>query len=486
MALLCIEINKWLVKKKLRHFASPKQLPILGIAGRFIFRPSAKLIEVILEIYDEVKVTPIQMWFGPCLLIGVSEPQDIQIVLTDEHCLNKPYYYKHLKCDTSLNVTDKKQWKPDRRALNAAFNINMLQSYVPLLNDKSRILTEKMKPFLRESGDMFGSIFIGMMDMISRTTMGIEMQLQSDHGRNIYPIVKQLMANIQYRILHVWLWLDLTYSLTTKYREDLRILKEIDDFIDEMYDKKVREIEYLKSQGIDYLAEAKTNNTTDYMEKCLILEQDGIFSHENFLDHMRLAFIAGIDTSTITVYGVLLMLAIHQDHQELVLAELRSIFDSDDCEVTHSHQAKMKYTERVIKETLRLLPPGPLIGRYTSAEVELTKGTVPKGTMIAISIIHLHRNPETWGENANEFDPNRFLPENIAKRPPFCYIPFSGGPRNCIGMKYAMISAKITLAHLLRRYKFTTKLRLDEIRLETHLTATIINENPMRIEERGF
>lgn len=67
------------------------------------------------------------------------------------------------------------------------------------------------------------------------------------------------------------------------------------------------------------------------------------------------------DTSAITVFGTLLMLAINQNHQEMVVAELRTIFETADSDVTPSHLIDMKYTERVIKETMRLLPPGERI-----------------------------------------------------------------------------------------------------------------------------
>lgn len=69
------EIRKWFIKRKLRYFKSPKQIPILGAAGRFLGKPNDKIIEIIFDIYNEVKSTPIQVWFGPVLVIGLSEPE---------------------------------------------------------------------------------------------------------------------------------------------------------------------------------------------------------------------------------------------------------------------------------------------------------------------------------------------------------------------------------------------------------------------------
>lgn len=135
---------------------------------------------------------------------------------------------------------------------------------------------------------------------------------------------------------------------------------------------------------------------------------------------------------------------------------------------------------------MRLLSPAPFIARKTTADINIPNGTVPEDTIIIISIMHLHRNPQIWGENVLEFDPDRFLPENAAKRPPCSYIPFSAGPRNCIGIKYSMMSVKIVLAHLLRQYKFTTDLRFDDIQLFVHLMLDIANDKPLRIEKRHF
>lgn len=480
-----IEIKKYFIRKKLRHFCRPTpEYPIVGIAGRFIGKPNDQIVEIVLNLFDEVKSTPFQMWIGPILSVGVSDPKDVQTLLTNENCLNRPYVYNFIPCNESMVAKKKELWRPDRRALNTSFNINVLQSFVPHLNEKCRILIEKMEPHVKRASDFHHLFDMCSMDMITRTMLGIEMNVQSERGSRICHCVAQILSNIQYRLPRIWLHCDFTYSLTQVSRDEQVALRDFAKFINEIYERKVNELEALMSNGVDRLKEANESNSMNFLEKCLLLEQNGIFTQENVLDNVRLMIFAGGDTTTMAVFGTALLLAMNQKHQEIVVNELRGILGTADAEVTYKHLNEMKYTERAIKEAMRLLPPGPFIARETSADIELSKGVIPKNTIVFFNIIHMHRSSKVWGENALEFDPDRFLPENVANRPSLSYIPFSGGPRNCIGLKFGMIMSKMMLAHLLRKYKFTTALRFDEIILNTHLISRVENEDPIRIENR--
>lgn len=481
------ETRKWYIKRKMKNFSSPKQLPILGLSGRFIGKPNEEFINIISGIFAEVKSTPVQAWFGPILMVGITEPRDIQTILTSEDCLNRPSFASHFKCRTSLIATDRDIWKPHRRALNSVFNLKMLQSYVPLLNHKACILAKQMEPFLQEPGDLYRTISIGMIDSVAKTTTGIETNLQlNGRGSTLYEIFRLIMNNVQYRATRFWLRWDFVWNISKLGREEQIPFKTANIFIDEMYQKKVSELQSLNTVGINYLEEVKQKHATNYLEKCLILEQEGVFNYENVLDQMFFINLAGFETLSTTVYNTLLLLAINQEHQNSVVKELQSIFDSSDCDVTQDDLSRMQYLELVIKETLRLFSPFSFIARKSSADIELVNGIIPPDTFILINVMHLHRNPKIWGKNVLEFDPNRFLPENIEKRPPFSFIPFSGGARNCMGMKYAMISAKITLFHLLRRYKFSTDLKFEDIRVKYNIMLEVINEKPLRMEIRKF
>lgn len=128
-------------------------------------------------------------------------------------------------------------------------------------------------------------------------------------------------------------------------------------------------------------------------------------------------------------------MAIYQDHQQKVYDELQTIFPTNDPpQITRENIENMLYTEWCIKETMRLYPIVALISRQNDRSLQLLgKCEIPAGTSIAINIHRIHRDPKYWGADANVFKPNRFERENFEKLHPYCYLPFSGGPRNCLG-----------------------------------------------------
>nr|CAI5866580.1 unnamed protein product [Callosobruchus analis] len=145
---------------------------------------------------------------------------------------------------------------------------------------------------------------------------------------------------------------------------------------------------------------------------------------------------------------------------------------------------RLEYTERVIKECLRLFPPIGFISRYVSEDVDIGNYVAPAGISISIPILHIHRSDSYW-EDPIKFDPDRFLPDNVAKRHPLSYMPFSYGLRNCIGWRYAMMNLTTFTARVVREFKvFTQYKSLEEIKVETHVFTEIKDGPKVRFETR--
>lgn len=109
---------------------------------------------------------------------------------------------------------------------------------------------------------------------------------------------------------------------------------------------------------------------------------------------------------------------------------------------------------------------------------------IPAGVTLFFSIFSMHRDKKIWGQQSHIFNPDNFLPENVLLRHPYSFLPFSAGPRNCIGFKQAMMSLKIMLATLIKNYKFSTSLKMEELRLRFDLTMDLTNKHMVSIQER--
>lgn len=112
--------------------------------------------------------------------------------------------------------------------------------------------------------------------------------------------------------------------------------------------------------------------------------------------------------------------------------------------------------------------------------------TIPEGCNIFFPIIHIHRNKRHWGDDADEFKPQRFEPESIKKVHPYAYMPFAKGSRNCIGYKYAESTLKVVMAHFYRRFKVSTLLKLNEVEFGYTIVTKVMQGYFVSLEKRNF
>lgn len=487
LLILIFELRKWFVNKLATKFSTLKEWPIVGIGGRFFGKDNEDVMSTLNELFYEAKTTPFRAWLGPDLVVGLDEPDDIQAVLNADECLNKPYMYDNLWNKTGLFTSRDETWKSHRKALNPTFNPKILIGFVPTINAKAKILTDQLNVQVGHSIDIYRPLFKCFTDILVNTAFDTNMDMQGEEGDRIHDLFIGLMDSFQRRMVRFWLRWDFVYKLTAAYKAEMKMLMEGHAFLRKITNNKAIELSEKLRQGEDILQINKDTKTLNWIQKCFLLMREGKFTDDNIFDQIVTLFVGGTDTSSVTIMSTLIMLAIHPEKQEKVVDELRTIFDgSVDKEITYDDIRKMTYMEMVIKETLRHFSVGPYIGRKCNANFRLNRGTIPKGSFIIINAQKLHKNPKIWGENVNRFYPEYFLPEHVSKMHPYSYIPFSAGPRNCVGRKYAWVTVKLVLAYLLRRYRFTTNLKLEDVRTKIFMILKIANENPVQFEPRDF
>ncbi|KAI1299275.1 Cytochrome P450 4c3 [Halotydeus destructor] len=162
-------------------------------------------------------------------------------------------------------------------------------------------------------------------------------------------------------------------------------------------------------------------------------------------------------------------IGLHPEVQRKLQQEVDAIFGDDrERPVTADDLRRMPYLECTIKESLRLYPAGPFFARQLAEEVDVEGYRLPRGTVVWLCIMSLHMNQEVYPEPAR-FDPDRFAPQPSRDRHPYAYLPFSGGPRACLGHKFAMMEEKIILANVLRKFRITTLGSPDKLVLASEI-----------------
>ena len=204
------------------------------------------------------------------------------------------------------------------------------------------------------------------------------------------------------------------------------------------------------------IAERRASGTDpgDILSMLLGAEEEGNGSKMNdaeVRDEVMTLFLAGHETTANALAWTFYLLSRHPE----VYARLRTEIDDALGGRTPTMQdlPRMPYTLQVFKESMRLYPPAYILGRESSAEVELGPYKLPAKTTLFINIYGMHRNAKYFPD-PEKFDPDRFTPEREKQLVRSSYIPFSGGPRICIGNQFALIEGHILLAALTQRVTF--------------------------------
>ena len=162
--------------------------------------------------------------------------------------------------------------------------------------------------------------------------------------------------------------------------------------------------------------------------------------------------ILGHDTTGSGISWILYNLSRHPEIQTKAREEIDAILkDRSNDTILWDDLNEMPFLSRCIKESLRLHPPVHGISRQTTVPTTIDGKVVPPHTTLTVNIYNALHNPTVW-ENPMKYDPDRFLTQNTIKMDSHAFIPFSAGPRNCIGQNFAMHEMKTVVARILREF----------------------------------
>ncbi|KAL6119660.1 cyp3a7 [Pungitius sinensis] len=207
-------------------------------------------------------------------------------------------------------------------------------------------------------------------------------------------------------------------------------------------------------------------------------------SDSEILSQAMIFIFAGYETSSGTLGFLAYNLATHPDIQKTLQEEIDETFPNK-ARPTYDALMQMEYLDMVLNESMRLYPSGNRLDRVSKSSVEIEGVTIPKGTVVMIPVYTLHREPTLWPE-PDAFKPERFSKENKDSIDPYSYLPFGAGPRNCIGMRFALLMMKLSVVEILQSFSFVT-CKETQIPLELSTDGFTNPKGPinLKLEPRG-
>jgi len=186
------------------------------------------------------------------------------------------------------------------------------------------------------------------------------------------------------------------------------------------------------------------------------IEESGVgLSIEEVIEECKFFYIAGSETTSNLIVWTMVCLSLHQEWQIQAREEVLQVMG--DKEVDFEGLKNLKILTMILNEVLRLYPPINMLTRETHKETKLGNMMIPSGVMLSLPTIHVHHDPKIWGDDVNEFKPERFSQGiiNATKgKGSTPFFPFSNGPRVCVGQNLAMTEVKIAMTMILQRFSF--------------------------------
>ncbi|XP_052628251.1 cytochrome P450 3A9-like [Harpia harpyja] len=393
-------------------------------------------------------------------VLAVTDPQIIKSVLVKE-CYSTFTNRRHVELagvlNNAISLAEDEQWKRIRTVLSPTFTSGKLKEMFPIMKHYGEALVKNVQKRVEKDNslpvkDIFGSY---SMDVVTSTSFGVNIDSMNNPKD---PFVREMQKLVKFDFFDPLFILivvcPFVIPLLAKMNVSFFPRDAVDFFVRSLSKiKQDREKEAHKGR-VDFLQlMIESQNSTSHKSN------EANHSYKTLTDSEILsqAFIfifAGYEPTSSTLCFLAYELATHPDVQQKLLEEIDTVLPNK-APLTYEAMMQLEYLDMTVSETLRLFPLGGRLERTCKKDVEIKGVTIPKGTVVIIPVHTLHHNPKYW-PNPEEFRPERFSKENKDTIDPYMYLPFGAGPRNCIGMRFALLTLKVAITILLQHFTFQT------------------------------
>uniref|UniRef100_A0A1I8NLM4 Cytochrome P450 n=1 Tax=Stomoxys calcitrans TaxID=35570 RepID=A0A1I8NLM4_STOCA len=498
--------------KMMDNIPTPKQLPLIGNGHLAFGQSNHEILKMVSSIFDELGET-IRVTLGHMNVVFLTNPSDIELILSGQKHLEKSVEYRYFRpwFGNGLLISNGHHWRHHRKMIAPTFHQSILKSFIPTFVKHSKAVVGRLGETVGKEFDCHKYMSETTVDILLTTAMGCKLQPETEKSAEYAQAVMDMCDIIHNRQLKLFYRLDSTYNFTKLRERDNQLMnvilsmtrKVVEDrkknfnaeeraIIDR--DEKTKGAQEKKSGLRDDLDEIDENDVGEKKRLALLdammeMEKNPEikWTDKDVMDEVNTIMFEGHDTTASGSSFALCLLGIHKDVQQRVFEEQQTIFgDNLNRDCTFADTLQMSYLERVICETLRLYPPVPLIARKVEEDVKLKSGpyTVAKGTTVVLLQYLVHRRPDLYPD-PEKFNPDNFLPERTAGRHYYGFIPFSAGPRSCVGRKFAMLQLKVLLSTIIRNYRVSSSRTQKDFQLQGDIILKMANGFNICLERRA-
>ncbi|KAL2331243.1 hypothetical protein Fmac_018824 [Flemingia macrophylla] len=391
------------------------------------------------------------IWVGPSPRVTITDPDLIKDVLNKINDFNKPELnpLARLLLPGLLRYEGQK-WSKHRRIINPAFKFEKLKNMSPLFVECCEDMISKWEEMLSKDGscemDVWPFLQNLASDVISRTSFGSSFE----EGRRIFQLLKEQAELISKIATKVYIpgWRFVPTPIHRRVKEiDRDIKASLQDIINKR-EKAPKEGEATKNDLLDMLLESNHREIQEHGNN-----KNVGMNHEDVIEECKLFYFAGQETTAALLVWTIILLSRYPDWQVRAREEVLQVFGNR--KIDFDGLSHLRIVTLVLYEVLRLYPPIIGFSRKIHKDVKLGNLSLPAGVQLLLPTILVQHDCELWGDDAEEFKPERFS-EGVLKATngKTSFFPFGGGPRICIGQNFSLLEAKIALSLILQRFSF--------------------------------